>query len=68
MIKKETEIKNKISAKGILKAIDDAGLHIEDGKTGEVDTLNLDAFKPFLDKEISFSIAESSKVEQDIDE
>lgn len=68
MIKKETEIKNRISAKGILKAVDDAGLHIEDIKTGIVDVLDLDAFGMFLDKEVSFSITDSNKIEKDIDE
>lgn len=68
MIKKETEIKNRILAKGILKAIDDVGLHIEDIKTGIVDVLDLDVLEMFLGKEISFSIADSDKIEKDINE
>lgn len=68
MVKKEMEVKTKITAKGILQGIDDEGLHIEDTKSGETDTLSLDALKMFIGKEISFSVGDSQKVEKDIDE
>ena len=62
-ITKEQEIKNTLKAKGRLVSIDDDGLHIEDEKTGEVDTLSLDQFKIFKGRTIAFSVAESTKVE-----
>jgi len=68
MIKKEMEIKNKITAKGTLVGVDDAGLHIEDPKSGETEVLELDAFKMFIGKEISFSVADSTKTEEAIGE
>jgi hypothetical protein len=68
MIKREMEIKNKVTAKGILKCVDDAGLHIEDTKSGEVETLSMDALKMFIDKEIAFSVADSTKMEKEIDD
>ena len=63
MITKEQEIKNTLKAKGILVAIDDDGLHIEDEKSGAVETLSLDEFKIFKDKTISISIADSTKMD-----
>ena len=68
MIKKEMEIKNKITAKGTLVGVDDEGLHIQDPKTEETEVLELDAFKMFVGKEISFSVTDSTKTESDIGE
>lgn len=69
MIIKEQEIKNKLKAKGELVAIDDDGMHIEDDKSGVVEVLSLDDFKIFMDKIITISIADSTKLDiEDYDE
>ena len=36
MITKIQEVKTTIKAKGIVKCVDDFGIHIEDSKTGEI--------------------------------
>ena len=61
MIIKEQEIKNKLKAKGKLVAIDDDGLHIEDEKSGDVETLSLDELKIFKGRMITISVADSTK-------
>lgn len=63
MITKEQEIKNRLKAKGILIALDDDGMHIEDEKSGVVEVLSLDDFKIFMDKIITISIADSTKLD-----
>lgn len=63
MITKEQEIKNRLKAKGILVALDDDGMHIEDEKSGVVEVLSLDDFKIFMDKIITISIADSTKLD-----
>jgi len=60
---KEQKIENKIKAKGILKDIDNDGLHIEDEKSGDVETLSLDDLKIFKGKSITISIADTTKTE-----
>jgi hypothetical protein len=67
-IVKEQEIKNKVTAKGILVCVDDEGLHIKDSKSEEIDVLSFDDFKMFLNKTISFSVADSTKKEIEEDE
>ena len=66
-ILKIQELKTTIKAKGTVTAIDDAGVHIVDPKTEEEATLTLDVFKGFVGKEMSFSISESAKTEEDYD-
>jgi len=66
MITKIQEVKTTIKAKGIVKCVDDFGIHIEDFKTGEISVLSLDEFKIFLDKEINFSVTESKKDEEEV--
>ncbi len=68
MIKKEIAITNKVTAKGVLKGVDDAGLRIEDPKSKEVETLSLDSLKMFIGKEISLSVADSTKTEEEIND
>lgn len=63
MIVKEQEIKNKLKAKGKLVAIDDDGLHIEDEKSGEVETLSLDELKIFKGRIINISVADTTKLD-----
>jgi len=63
LITKEQEIKNRLKAKGILVALDDDGMHIEDEKSGVVEVLSLDDFKIFMDKIITISIADSTKLD-----
>lgn len=62
------ETKTTIKAKGIVKGISDEGIHIEDSKTGEKETLSLDDFKIFIDKEINLSITEKRKDEKGVNE
>lgn len=61
MISKTRETKDTAKAKGILKAIDDAGFHIEDEKTGEVELLEMDFLNAFVGKSIVLSVVESTK-------
>lgn len=69
LITKEQEIKNRLKAKGVLVALDDDGMHIEDEKSGVVEVLSLDDFKIFMDKVITISIADSTKLDiEDYDE
>jgi hypothetical protein len=63
LIVKEQEIKNKLKAKGKLVAIDDDGLHIEDEKSGEVETLSLDELKIFKGRIINISVADTTKLD-----
>ena len=65
MIIKEQEIKNKLKAKGELVAIDDDGMHIEDDKSGAVETLSPDDLKFFIGKTITVTVADSTKFEVD---
>lgn len=65
MIIKEQEIKNKLKTKGELVAIDDDGMHIEDDKSGVVETLSLDDLKFFIGKTITITVADSTKFEVD---
>jgi hypothetical protein len=60
------ELKNTIKAKGLVKGIDDAGVHIEDPKTKEIAVLNLDVFQAFVGKDINLSVIESAKSEEEI--
>lgn len=66
-ILKIQELKTTIKAKGLVTAIDDAGVHIIDPKTEEEATLTLDVFKCFVGKEMNFSVSESAKTEEDYD-
>lgn len=66
-ILKIQELKTTIKAKGIVTAIDDAGVHIIDSKTEQEATLTLDVFKGFIGKEMNFSVSESAKTEEDYD-
>lgn len=61
MIIREREIKNKIKAKGVLVKIDGDGLHIEDEKTEIVDVLTFEDIEMFLNKNITFSMADGVK-------
>lgn len=62
-IKKEVKMETKITCKGILKGIDDEGLHIEDEKTGVVEVLGFDSLKAFTEKNISITVTDSQKTE-----
>lgn len=66
MLVKIQELKNTIKAKGKVLGVDDAGVHIADPKTEEVAVLNLDLFKDFIGKDISLSVTESAKSEEEI--
>ncbi len=61
MIIREREIKNKIKAKGVLVKIDEDGLHIEDEKTEIVDVLAFEDIETFLNKSITFNMADAVK-------
>lgn len=61
MIVREREIKNKIKAKGVLVKIDGDGLHIEDEKTEIVDVLTFEDIETFLNKSITFNMADAVK-------
>ncbi len=61
MIVKEKEIKNKLKAKGVLVNIDKNGFRIKDEKTEIVELLSFDDLKIFINKSISFSMADSIK-------
>ncbi len=41
--------------------VDDDGLHIEDEKTGMVDTLSMDDLKMFLGRSITFNMNDAVK-------
>ena len=56
-IKKEETKSIKLSAKGILVAVDDEGFHIEDEKEGTVEVLTLDEIKTLLNKSITIAFA-----------
>ena len=62
-VKKEELKSLKLSAKGILKAVDDEGFHIEDEKTGEIDVLSLDDIKEFVDKYVTIAFANKEELE-----
>lgn len=47
-VKKEELKSIKLSAKGILVALDDEGFHVEDEKTGENEVLSLEDIKNLL--------------------
>jgi hypothetical protein len=47
-IKKEETKNIKLSAKGILVALDDEGFHVEDEKDGTTEVLSLDEIKELL--------------------
>ncbi len=63
MIIREQEIKNKLKAKGVLIAINNEELHIEDEKTGDIDILSFNDLKFFEGKAIVINIADSTKSE-----
>ena len=61
MIIRERETKNKIKAKGTVVKIDMNGIHIEDEKTGIIDTLKFGDLNMFVGKVVNFNIADSEK-------
>lgn len=61
MILKEKETRRKLKAKGLLVKINENGLHIEDEKTGDIDTLSMDDLEMFLGQSISFSMSDVVK-------
>lgn len=61
MIIREKETKRRLKAKGLLLKVDDDGLHIEDEKTGMVDTLSMDDLKMFLGRSITFNMNDAVK-------
>lgn len=63
MVKREREVKEKITAKGILTNIDGQNLVITDPKSGDEEIVSISELKVFLNKEISFSIAQVDKQE-----
>lgn len=72
MLKRETEIKNRITLKGILTSIGTNELEVMDEKTNEVDTLNIVRdLDMFLGKSVSIVLSDSVKKEfetEDADE
>jgi hypothetical protein len=57
-IKKEELKSIKLTAKGILVALDDEGFHVEDEKEGNVEVLTLDEIKELLvGKSVNISFA-----------
>lgn len=68
MLVKISELKRTIKAKGKVVSVDDAGIQIMDSKTEEISILTYDVFKMFMGKEISFSVADSEKDEEAIEE
>ena len=65
MILKEKETRRKLKAKGLLVKVDENGLHIEDEKTGGIDTLSVDDLKMFIGESINFSMSDVVKEDMD---
>lgn len=64
-VKKEELKSIKLSAKGILTALDDEGFHIEDEKSGDVEVLSLDDIKELLvGKSISIAFVNKEELEE----
>lgn len=68
MLVKINELKRTIKAKGKVVNVDEKGVYILDKKTEEIALLSLDLFKLFIGSEITFSIADSEKNEEEITE
>lgn len=66
MIKREIEQKSKIAAKGKLLAVNETGILLEDAKEFTKDLITLEELRTFVGKEISITLAESSKEEVDL--
>jgi len=65
-IKKEELKSIKLSAKGILVALDDDGFHVEDEKDGTVEVLSLDEIKELLiGKSVTIAFANKELFEQE---
>ena len=65
-IKKEELKSIKLSAKGILVALDDEGFHVKDEKDGTVEVLSLDEIKELLiGKSVTIAFANKELFEQE---
>jgi hypothetical protein len=62
-VKKEETKNIKLSAKGILQAIDDVGFHVEDEKEGVVEVLSMDDIKTLLGKSVTITFANKEEIE-----
>lgn len=62
------ELKRTVKAKGKVTAVDEKGVYILDPKTEEVALLSLDVFRLFIGSEITFSVSDSAKDEEEITE
>lgn len=66
MIKKETLKKSKLTCKGILKAIDDEGLHIADSlDSKDTECLPLDMLNEFIGKPINLTVTVSEELDEE---
>lgn len=61
MLKKESELKNKITLKGKLVSVGETEIEVEDDKSGEIDSLKFSDFDMFIGKSINVVIADSVK-------
>lgn len=63
-VKKEEIVNTKLSAKGILRAIDSEGFHVEDEKSEEIECLTLDDINTLLlNKSVTISFASKEEVD-----